>query len=86
MALNCQNNVEIKVRKYGVKLHMLICGPNHTVKLHTFTTRNLSSQQLLFDLPFIESTIRILMLTLTFYFLISFQTDTDFGKIVILKE
>ena len=32
------------------------------------------------------TTVRILMLTLTFYFLISFQTDTDFGKIVILKE
>ena len=32
------------------------------------------------------STVRILMLTLTFYFLFSFQTDNDFGKIVILKE
>ena len=32
------------------------------------------------------TTVRILMLTLTFYFLILFQTDTDFGKIVILKE
>ena len=33
-----------------------------------------------------KTTVRILMLTLTFYFLFSFQTDTDFGKIVILKE